>query len=351
MKQLVLITLSAIIIAVACNPKEQIAKYNVDNLLSNVGDNIIMPNYKSLKDKVLILDDNLKKLKSSPNETTLSNAQESFISAYKAWQLTTSFIYTEPAEHVGLASLNSFPTNTTRINNNISNGNFDLESGSNTTAIGFPALDYLLFDGNTQELIQKISENNYSQYLTSVSEQLYDRINQVYTAWTDTHLATFISAKSTDAGSSIGILANSMIQDFEAGGREAKIGIPTGVRTLNEPIPTNVEAYYSGVSIALAKNQINGLKTLFTSAKGGNFKQILIEVEKENIANDIIAQLDNITKALDKLSDPFSSSLASNDTNAALAAYNEYQKLLPLLKVDMTAALGLLITYKDSDGD
>ena len=31
--------------------------------------------------------------------------------------------------------------------------------------------------------------------------------------------------------------------------------------------------------------------------------------------------------------------------------YQELQKLVPLIKVDMTSALGVLITYQDNDGD
>ena len=32
-------------------------------------------------------------------------------------------------------------------------------------------------------------------------------------------------------------------------------------------------------------------------------------------------------------------------------AYEKLQQLVPLLKVDLTSALGVLITYADNDGD
>ena len=35
----------------------------------------------------------------------------------------------------------------------------------------------------------------------------------------------------------------------------------------------------------------------------------------------------------------------------AVASYNEMQKAVRLIKVDMTSALGITVTYVDNDGD
>lgn len=324
--------------------------YNVKDMLTNVGNNIILPNYQTLADDVLVMKESIDNLKLNPSELTLTTAQDDFITAYKSWQTTSSYMYFGPAENLALITMNSFPTDVSRIEENISSSIYDLESGANTTAIGFPALDYLLFNGTATQVIQKLQNGNYSKYVTDVSAHISNTINTVSTTWKDTYINTFLEAKGTDAGSSISLLVNSMIHDFEAGGREAKIGVPAGVRTLNEVIPQNVEAFYSGNSILLAKEHIKAVKILFEGNGGLSFKGILAEVEKESLATKISTQFDDIITALDGLEDPFSSAL-ENDNGMALSVYGEYQKLLPLLKVDLTAALGLLISYQDSDGD
>jgi hypothetical protein len=40
-----------------------------------------------------------------------------------------------------------------------------------------------------------------------------------------------------------------------------------------------------------------------------------------------------------------------NNKDALLNSYEELQKLVPFIKVDMTSGLGVLITYQDNDGD
>ena len=50
------------------------------------------------------------------------------------------------------------------------------------------------------------------------------------------------------------------------------------------------------------------------------------------------------------LSDPLSTNITTNNT-AVVAAYTELQKLVVLLKTDMTSSLSILITFGDNDGD
>ena len=40
-----------------------------------------------------------------------------------------------------------------------------------------------------------------------------------------------------------------------------------------------------------------------------------------------------------------------NNKTALSVTYAELQRLVPYIKVDMTSALGVLITYQDNDGD
>ena len=64
----------------------------------------------------------------------------------------------------------------------------------------------------------------------------------------------------------------------------------------------------------------------------------------------IDAQIENIILELNSISDPLSKEVVDNNSGVQ-AVYQEMQKLVPYLKVDMTNALDVLITYQDSDGD
>ena len=61
-------------------------------------------------------------------------------------------------------------------------------------------------------------------------------------------------------------------------------------------------------------------------------------------------QLQLIIDNLNQLNDPLSNEILTNKVEVS-NAYENMQQLVPLIKVDMTSALGVLITYQDNDGD
>ncbi|MEE9438436.1 MAG: imelysin family protein [Saprospiraceae bacterium] len=352
MKNLFLVTLSVLVFVISCDSEKTFdANYNSDSALVNISDNIILPRYNKLLADVTLLQEAINAIPlSGITDAELFTMKSYFTDAYLSWQSTTSFIYFGPADDHVLIALNSFPTNANKIIINIEENDFNLESGANTDAIGFPALDYMLFNSTSENVIEKLKEKNYQNYTIALIDQIATKINAVTQEWEASYSTKFKNGSGSDIGSSISLLTNSMIHDFEAGGREAKIGIPAGVRTLNDVLPGNVEAYYSQISIALAKKHIIGIKELIEGKNGDSYTTILMQVEKSSISTTIVAQLDSIQSALDILNDPFSEALEQDNLNA-LEAYKAYQKLLPTFKIDLTAALGLLISYEDSDGD
>ena len=65
---------------------------------------------------------------------------------------------------------------------------------------------------------------------------------------------------------------------------------------------------------------------------------------------DLNNQFQLIKDNLSQLNDPLSNEILTNKVNVS-NAYENMQQLVPLIKVDMTSALGVLITYQDNDGD
>ncbi len=333
----------------SCETDTSSNKYETSTTLNNIANNIILVGYQELTTNTTLLKESVEVLKDNLTEENLTNTQNNFLNAYKSWQKVSMFDF-GPAVDEALATLNIYPTNVDNININISDGNYNLETASNQSNIGFPAVDYLLFNDSKTNILVKLADTNYINYLVAVSDQIATKSTTVNNNWKNNYKSTFIAATAIDAGSSISILANAFILDFEKNTREAKIGIPAGVRTLNEAIPNKVEAFYSGNSILLAKEQLSALKTVYEGASSENYKGILISLDKKKLADNISQHLVNIENSLNTLTDPFSDMLTSGN-QPAISTYGEYQKLLPLLKVDMTAELSLLITYSDGDGD
>src|SRR5690606_8624971 len=201
---------------------------------------------------------------------------------------------------------------------------------------------------------------NRKQYVLDLVNDIAERAADVYQAWSpsgDNYLATFVSATGNDVGSSLGMLVNAMVQYYEADVRDDKIGIPLGIRSLNVPIPNNCEALYAQKSIELATESGTALQHIYlgkndTDGIGldDNLSAINARYNGSSLDEIIQIQLGLAIANVSTIPEPYSETVVDNQTPATLA-YQELQKLVVLLKADMTSSLGILITYQDNDGD
>lgn len=343
------------------------ANTNSDSILVNIGDNIILPGYQTLAASVNSLDSAIGDFNASPTGTKLSNVQGLFKSAYIAWQSASEYDYFGPASDAQptLSGLNIFPTTTTLIESNIAAGNDNVTAFANTAAKGFPALDYLLFgvNGTLAAYTTDGEAANRQKYLAAVSADIKTEVNAVLTAWSASgagYIATFISGAGNSVSSSLGLLINSVDQDFEIL-KNDRLGIPLGkipVGVVSPVLPQEVEAYYSGISVQLALAQLKAVQGIFmgTGAKGNGLGLVTYLINanaKYNgglLSDTIKAAFALNVSELQAVPDPLSQTIQTNPAGAD-AAFAESQQLVALLKTDMPSALGVLITYGDNDGD
>ena len=66
-------------------------------------------------------------------------------------------------------------------------------------------------------------------------------------------------------------------------------------------------------------------------------------------SSEITSQFDVCIAQIEALNDPFSESIAV-DASGYSAAYLELKKLVAYVKTDIPAALGVLISFSDTDG-
>lgn len=336
-------------------------------MLNNIATNVIIPAYADLKLNVDSLQFYANEFTSNANNTNLENLQNQFLKTYSAYQHCSSFEFGPAQDLLLRSSFNIFPCDTAQINNNIITGTYNLASADNTDAKGLPALDFLLFRSNKNssfiisQFTGSSSANNAKNYLTALVNELKTKTDELNNEWSATggnYITTFKSSTGNDVGSSISLLINQMNYDLELL-KNAKVGIPLGKKTAGVPLPEKTEAYYSGKSLDMLVTHITSLENIYLGRNEQGSDALGLD--------DYLAQLDaphasgklhsaiknkftNLKTKLSAISNPLSDAVVNTPTTVD-AAYSEILQLVVLLKIDLTAATGVLITYADNDGD
>jgi predicted lipoprotein len=332
-------------------------------MLKNLSTNIIIPGYVSFQASVVSLDSSITAFNTGPDITSLNNLQATFKIAYEKWQAVSAFDF-GPASNENLRiSLNTFPADVDQINTNVGTGSYNLAALSALPAEGFPALDYLLFGtgaDNNAILVQYTTDSkaaNRKAYLAAVSTIIKTKTTNVLSAWKTTYPVAFLAASGTDVGSSVGQLTNELNEDFEVI-KNYEIGIPAGTESMGTIFPTKVQAYYSKISLQLTLLHLQAIQNIYlgqsAAGNGLGFDDYLVSAKATynggSLNDAITTQFATATAKLQALSDPLSSQITTNLTGVT-AAYAALQLQTVLLKTDMPSALGILITYGDTDGD
>ena len=348
----------------SCDPEE---KVDIDRraMLENYANNVIIPSFTIFKTKVDLLKQSSDTFTTSPDVQKLQQLQQVFLNTYRAWQIVEVYEFGPAKDVVLRSSLNTFPTDTGKIGNNIRSGNYDLEVAANISAKGLPALDFLLFGiapddaAITALYTNDVYSANRVQYLNDLVNEIQQKTNSVVNAWQAGYKETFINADGTDAGSSLALLVNELNYTWELT-KNPRIGIPLGKRSLNVPLPEKTEAYYSGISVELAVLNLQNIRRVFLGegpngiSEGESLKSNLDELNAEYngqpLSQAIITQIDLAMSKTALIPDPLSDAVIQNKQTVD-EAYIEIQKTVILIKTDMPSAMGVLISYQDSDGD
>lgn len=335
-------------------------------MLTNYADNLIIPGYTALQQKLQVLQAASDAFLAAPTIATQATLKTAYTDAQLQYERITSFHF-GPAETVLLdifanfsgsldynfntaGQLTGFSIDSVSIENNISTGTYNLATMSRASfySQGFPALNYLCFGPNA---IAKFGTNTAARvkYVKDVLARLKGLVDGVVTSW-GTYRADFISNTKTNVGSPIGNMVNQIAYQMDLL-KGPRIGWPFGKQSNGTVFATKVEAYFTNNSVALAVENINALKKTYNG--GGNGKGLsdyLVALGKTTLNNDILAQFDLVSTKLSAIPDPLSTSLTTQ-TAVVEAAYKEIQKLLTLIKTDLASATAVQITFVDNDGD
>lgn len=333
---------------------------------TNIGNNLIIPAYEALLTKVNSLETTTADFIQEPDITKLQAVQDALKSAWISWQDASLYLL-GPGESAGLRSaLATYPTSDSKIETNIGAGNYILGSIDNQSAVGFPALDYLLH-GQAEDQAGILTAFTTAsdaaqrlQYLTDLVVHIKDKVQNTHDGWiasSGNYIAEFTSetASGTDAGSSFGLLLNAIDLHFQRFLRDGKIAIPAGIRSAGVPRPKTVEALYGGYSVELLVAALQAYERLFLGItasgedKEGLYDYLLL-LEESELAEDLKSQWSSTINTAKALNDPLPDQI-DTDLDAVTHVFLEMQKIVVFIKADMASVMGITITNQDNDGD
>ncbi len=331
-----------------------------DTVLANFGANVILPAYQQLASTTAAMDAAVTTFTTTPNADNLAGLQAAFKTAYIAYESCTQFEF-GPATDQSLVTtiVNVFPTDVNTVKNNMATGNFTIDGLSNFKAQGFPALDYILFGASPAAVVADFTTSahaaNAKKYLAAVSASLKAKASAVLNAWSPSggnYLAKFGAATGVDAGSSLSILLNAYVYDYDVILKNYKLGIPIGKygATTIPQDPTKVEGYYSGLSLTLLNAELQSVQRVYTGAFEKKVAATNAPLNGGTLNDAIKNQLTTLITKVKAIPEPLSGTIQTN-IGVVNDAYTEVSKFVVLIKVDMSSALGVKISFSDDDGD
>lgn len=333
-------------------------------MLENITNEYIIPGYLSYLDEIAAFEQAVQTFETTPNQSNLQDLRDQYLESLKSWE-TVSFLDFGPANNIALiGQTNTYPVDTTLILDNITQGGYSLAAGNQYVAKGWQALDFLLHKETdlTSCLNFLTSDPNIILYMEDVIEDLQINTQYVSDSWS-TYGPEFIDNNLSNAtGSSVSEMMNGVIQNYEVYIRKGKIGVPTGVFNgfSQQPMPEHVEGYFMEDELELAKHTMSYFKRFLNGMNYQGTEDGLglldygdyldATIDGNELSQVINSQIDVIVN-ISETNGLSWSELVVQDPITSMDIYTDYQKLIPYLKVDLTSALGVIVTYQDNDGD
>jgi len=332
--------------------KDPITEFQKVDLLTNISVNLIVPEYQQLLNDILTLESKYIQFSNAKTDPNLEEVKTSWKIAYKSWYAVNMYDF-GPAMDIGLKSaIGIYPTDTNKVIANTNSGSYILGSASNSDAIGFSSLDFLLYRVNSLNFF--MNSSTYTQYGLDIIQKMKSEVTYVLNNWNSSYLTTFKSSTGTESTSSFSLFVNEFNKTYELT-KNAKLGIPIGKQSLGIIRPEFIEARMSGISLDLLKENVKALQRIFngntkSGVSGISFDDYLIALDRQALATSIDSQFSSIINDINYLSLTLEQEIATNPS-ALDNLYTKMQNLVVSIKTDMASSFGVLITYQDNDGD
>ena len=338
------------------------SSYDRSKMLEFTVEKIIIPAFDDLEAKLNELKGSYSKFNSDMTNNNLDDLRNKWLLSYKAWQHVEMYDIGKAMEDYYAFKGNVYPVDTVRVKINIEKGEYDLNNPNNYDAQGFPTMDYLLY-GLDKEMPKVIdhfkNDQKISNYLGKIIDELISTTSSINSHWKSTK-AEFIKSIENSATSNLNMLINDFIFYYEKRFRANKFGIPGGVFS-SSALPDRVEGFYSKIySKELAQEAFTSIKNLFNGISHENkdvigtgvksYLDFLDSNKTKLLSDDINNQFTIAENSISELNDNFNLQV-KDGLIKLLTTYDDIQKAVVLLKVDMLQILNINVDYVDADGD
>lgn len=338
------------------------SSYDRSKMLEFTVDKIIIPAFDDLEAKLNDLKSSYSKFNSDMTDNNLDDLRNKWLLSYKAWQHVEMYDIGKAMKDYYAFKSNIYPVDTVRVKVNIEKGEYDLNNPNNYDSQGFPTMDYLLYglDKDTSKVINHFkNDQKISNYLGKIIDEIISTTASVNSDWKSTK-EEFVKSIENSASSNLNMLINDFIYYYEKRFRANKFGIPGGVFS-SSALPDRVEGYYSKIyskelsleAFSSIKNFFNGISHENKDISGTGLKSYLdfLDPNKTQLLSDEINNQFNIAEnSINELNNNFSEQ-TSTGLLKLLTTYDNIQKAVVLLKVDMLQILNINVDYVDADGD
>ena len=364
---------------------------SLPQMLSDIADNVIIPNYEDLATKTAALSAATGVNQYCDAIGTADEATE--LEAVKtAWRgAADAFAMTDP-HAVGPIADNS-GTQRDRINSYVgvflsecsidksviqrNDSDFSLSSKSSNQR-GLGAIEYLLFEtdqshacapqidvtANWNALTEGDRRKQRCDYAERLATDISTAAAEVVASWKaddGNYRADFVAASS--AGESLQDLTDVMIIHMDKEAKDRKVGIPTGVKAECSSLscPELVENPYTETSLTSIKKNLEGFVALFNGGTGSGFDDLITAEGYESTVTDLLAKaqaaianvdassvslLDQATAIVSETQETAcSNAYVSPDTNVAdysgCALTGLMKRVSDILKIDFVTIVGV----------
>lgn len=180
----------------SCKPENTVTDENAtlkQNILNTYVESVVAPTYTNLANATQTLCEQLTDLRNHPTQAKLDAACETFLSARAYWEKSEAFLF-GPAGDFGIdPHIDSWPLDEAAFNNTMNNqsqlARLDAEDGDQYAgtyigegALGFHAIEYIIFSEGSPKNIANITENELI-YVKAVAGDLRNKCFQLEVSW------------------------------------------------------------------------------------------------------------------------------------------------------------------------
>jgi uncharacterized protein len=334
--------LCALAIAVACSGPS----YDRRAMLQRIVDKVYLPTLEDLVTRADAVPPAVAAYCDSPSETTLAGARDAWQALHAVWERQEAFFFGPVSDaplRVG-PRLYFWPARPDDIEAVVAEtAPIDQAylDGVGATKKGIAVAEYLLWPGDPAP--------RRCEYLRALGPDIALRAQELRDAWRDGY-----AKQVTEAG--LGSTAFPTLQDAASESfnrlvfllqnmRELKLGKPAGKATAGVPQPSLVESPYSGRAMQDLLDNLDGVEAVYREGFTSFVKAIKPELDAP-----IRQRIADARSALQAIDQPLAQAVV-DDAARVEAAFQALKTLEILLSVDTANALGLTVTFNDTDGD